>query len=199
MAHCKAKLMPTAWNLPRLAAGRRHRASLGFDDRTNVLDQLLVTVGFGEKTAQATRQHSAERRLFAKAAAQHNLHIGIDRLELIEDRITVDHREKIIENDERDFFSHAPINPERFDAILGSDDTVILKFEHRPGQLEELGIIIDYKNEFTLALRINNWRIARVFFGEGNFADRDFYGDLGSSSGRGHDSFDRDLPGLSSG
>src|SRR5205807_6556890 len=94
---------------PRSAAGLTRRVQRG----TDLLEQLLATVGFRNKTAKALRQHRPDLALLGESAAQYDIDLRIERAQLLEHRVAINHRQKVIENHQADFLAHALVNFER--------------------------------------------------------------------------------------
>ena len=60
---------------------------------------------------------------------------GIERSQLVEDRVAVHHRQEEIENDEADLFADLLVNSQRLEAVFREDDLVALLSQHLGGDL----------------------------------------------------------------
>ena len=122
-------------------------------------EQFFAGVRLGNEAAQAARQHIAQFVLLAKAAAQDYGDIRVQRIKLVENRVTVHNGKKKIKDDQANFLADLLVDLERFETVAGEDYLITFVGQHRCGQFGNLVFILHDENQLAITSLIQDFNV----------------------------------------
>src|ERR1700731_546749 len=121
---------------------------------TDLFQQLLAAVRFWNKAAKTLGEHRSDFGLLGEPAAQDNIYLWIDRAQLLKHGVSINHRQKVIENDETDLLAHLFVDFERLKAIMRDYDPIALFGQHFRRQVGHVGLVLNQEQVLAVAARI---------------------------------------------